>query len=110
LVRGALKMLKIKKNDKVEIIKGKDKGKTGKVLRIESVKNRLYIEGTNIINKHVRQKDQSKPGGIIKKEGPIRISNVKLICPSCGKPVRVGIEIRDSGEKVRICKNCKQQI
>src|SRR4030043_1683506 len=103
-------MLKIKKNDKVEIIKGKDKGKTGKVLRVESVKNRLYIEGTNIINKHVRQKDQSKPGGIIKKEGPIRISNVKLICPSCGKPVRVGIEIRDSGEKVRICKNCKQQI
>jgi len=103
-------MLKIKKNDKVEIIKGKDKGKTGKVLRIESVKNRLYIEGTNIINKHMRQKDQSKPGGIIKKEGPIRISNVKLICPGCGKPVRVGIEIRDSGEKVRICKNCKQQI
>ncbi|MFZ3085365.1 MAG: 50S ribosomal protein L24 [Candidatus Hydromicrobium sp.] len=103
-------MLKIKKNDKVEIIKGKDKGKTGKVLRIESVTNRLYVEGTNIINKHVRQKDQSKPGGIIKKEGPIKISNVKLVCPNCGKPARVGFEVKDSGEKVRICKKCNKQI
>jgi large subunit ribosomal protein L24 len=103
-------VLKIKKNDKVEIIKGKDKGKVGKVLRIESIKNRLYVEGINIINKHVRQKDQSKPSGIIKKEGPIKISNIRLVCPNCGKSVRVGFEIKDSGEKVRICKKCMQQI
>ena len=103
-------MLKIKKNDKVKIIKGKDKGKSGKVLRIESVKDMIYVEGTNIIKKHTRQKDQNKPGGIIKKEGPIRISNVKLICSSCGKQVRVGFKIKDSGEKVRICKKCNQQI
>jgi len=103
-------VLKIKKNDKVEIIKGKDKGKTGKVLRIESVKNRLYVEGIHIVNKHVRQKDQSKPGGIIKKEGPIKISNVKLVCPNCGKLAGVGFEVGDSGVKVRICKKCKQQI
>ena len=103
-------MLKIKKNDKVEIIKGKDRGKTGKVLRIESVKDRLYIEGVNVMEKHVRQKDQSKPGGIIKKEGPIKISNVRLICPGCGKLAGVGFEVRDSGIKVRICKKCKQQI
>ena len=87
-------MLKIKKNDKVKIIKGKDKGKSGKVLRIESVKNRLYVEGTNIVKKHARQRDQKKPGGIIKKEGPVRISNVKLVCPSCGKQVRVGFKVR----------------
>ncbi len=103
-------MLKIKKNDKVEIIKGKDKGKTGKVLRMESITNRLYVGGTNIISKHTRQKDQSKPGGIIKKEGPIKISNVMLVCPNCGKPARVGFEVKDSGEKVRICKKCNQQI
>lgn len=103
-------MLKIKKNDKVKIIKGKDRGKSGKVLRIESVKNRLYVEGINIVKKHTRQKDQSKPGGIIKKEGPIEISNVKLICPSCGKQARAGFKIKDSGEKVRICKKCNQQI
>lgn len=103
-------MLKIKKNDKVEIIKGKDRGKTGKVLRTEFAKNRLYVEGANIIKKHVRQKDQSKPGGIVKKEGPIRISNVRFVCPNCGKPAGVGFEVRDSGEKVRICKKCGQQI
>ena len=103
-------MLKIKKNDKVEITKGKDRGKTGKVLRIESSENRLYVEGANIINKHTRQKDQSKPGGIIKKEGPINMSNVKLVCPNCGGPTRVGFEVKDSGEKVRLCKKCNQQI
>lgn len=103
-------MLKIKKNDKVEIIKGKDKGKTGKVLRIEAAENRLYVEGVNTIKKHTRQKDQSKPGGIIKKEGPVMISNVKLICPNCAKAVRVGFEVKESGVKVRICRKCKQQI
>jgi large subunit ribosomal protein L24 len=103
-------MLKIKKNDKVKIIKGKDRGKTGKVLRIESTNGRLYVEGINIVKKHTRQKDQNKPGGIIKKEGPIRISNVQLICPSCGKQVRIGFKIKDSGEKARICKKCGQQI
>lgn len=103
-------MLKIKKNDKVEIIKGKDRGKTGKVLRVEFITNRLYVKGTNIISKHIRQKDQSKPGGIVKKEGPIKISNVMLVCPNCGKPARVGFEVKDSGEKVRICKKCNQQI
>jgi large subunit ribosomal protein L24 len=103
-------MLKIKKNDKVRIIKGKDRGKSGKVLRIESANSRLYVEGINILKKHTRQKDKGKPGGIIKKEGPIRISNVQLICPSCGKQVRVGFKIKDSGEKARVCKKCGQQI
>lgn len=103
-------MLKIKKNDRVEIIKGKDKGKIGKVLRIEAAENRLYVEGINIIKKHTRQKDQSKPGGVIKKEGPIVISNVKLICPNCGKAARVGFEVKESGVKARICRKCKQQI
>ncbi len=103
-------MLKIKKNDKIEVIKGKDRGKTGKVLRIESSKNRLYVEGINIVNKHMRQKDQTKPGGILKKEGPIRISNVKLVCPNCGKAVRTGFKIKESGEKARICRKCSQEI
>jgi len=103
-------MLKIKKNDKVEIIKGKDRGKTGKVLRIVSTTNRLYVEGANIISRHIRQQDQRNPGGIIKKEGPIEISNVMLVCPNCGKPSRVGFEVKDSGAKVRVCKKCNQQI
>jgi large subunit ribosomal protein L24 len=103
-------MLKIKKNDKVRVIKGKDRGKAGTVLRIESARNRLYVKGINIVKKHNRSKDQGKPGGIIEKEGPIEISNVQLVCPSCGKKVRIGFEVKDSGEKVRICKKCGQQI
>lgn len=103
-------MMKIRKNDKVKILKGKDKGKTGKVLRLEPDKNRLYVEGINIIKRHTRQQGQNKPGGIISKEGPIDISNVTLVCPNCSKPTRVGFEIQADREKVRVCKKCDSQI
>jgi len=103
-------MLKVKKNDKVRVISGKDKGKTGKVLRIEPDKNKIYIERINIIKRHTRKKGQNQPGGIISKEGPIHLSNVRVICPNCGKLSRVGFEIKDSGEKIRICRKCGQQI
>ncbi len=103
-------MLKIKKNDKVKIIKGKDRGKTGKVLRVESSKNRLYVEGINILKKHLRQKDQNKPGGILKKEGPINMPNVELVCPNCGKAARIGFKVKESGVKIRVCRKCKQEI
>jgi large subunit ribosomal protein L24 len=103
-------MLKIRKNDRVKIVKGKDRGKTGKVLRINSKEDKVYIEGANIISKHTRQQDQNKPGGIIKKEGPINISNIRLICPNCGKAARVGFVVGESGEKARVCKKCNQQI
>ena len=103
-------MLKIKKNDKVRIVKGKDKGKSGKVLRINGRDGQVFVEGINMINKHTRQKDQSKPGGIIKKEGPVNIANIRVICPNCGKPARMGFDIRESGEKARVCKKCNQQI
>ncbi|MBC8389489.1 MAG: 50S ribosomal protein L24 [Actinobacteria bacterium] len=102
-------MLKVKKNDKVRVISGKDKGKTGKVLRIEPDKNKIYIERINIIKRHTRKKGQNQPGGIISKEGPIHLSNVRVVCPNCGKLSRVGFEIKDSGEKVRICRKCGQQ-
>ena len=103
-------MLKVKKNDKVRVISGKDKGKTGKVLRIEPDKNKIYVERINIIKKHTRKKGQNQPGGIISKEGPIHLSNIRVICPNCGKLSRVGFEVKDSGEKVRICRKCGQQI
>ena len=103
-------MLKIKKYDNVKIIKGKDRGRSGKVLRIDHQGGKVFVEGANIVNKHTRQKDQSKPGGIIKKEGPINIANVKVICPNCGKPARMGFDISGSGQKTRVCKKCNQQI
>ncbi|MCD4669021.1 MAG: 50S ribosomal protein L24 [Actinomycetia bacterium] len=103
-------MLKVKKNDKVKIVKGKDRGKSGKVLRINRQDGKVFVEGANIVSKHTRQQDQSKPGGIIKKEGPINIANVRVICPNCSKPARVGFDISGSGEKARVCKKCNQQI
>lgn len=103
-------MLKIKENDKVKILQGKGKGKVGKVLRVEPSKNFVYIEGVNIVKVHTRSKKQNQPGGIISKEGPIHISNVSVVCPGCGKPARMGFDLKDSGNKVRVCKKCGGQI
>jgi large subunit ribosomal protein L24 len=102
-------MLKIKKNDRVKVLQGKDSGKTGKVLRVEPIKEFVYVEGVNIIKVHTRSKKQGQSGGIISKEGPIHISNVEVVCPSCSKPARIGFEVKDSGDKVRICKKCGGQ-
>ncbi|MBC7333809.1 MAG: 50S ribosomal protein L24 [Actinobacteria bacterium] len=103
-------MLKVKKNDRVKVIAGKDRGKVGKVLRVDPRNERIFVEGINIIKKHTRQRGQNQPGGIISKEGPIHISNVQVVCPSCSKPVRVGFEIKETGEKVRVCKKCNQEL
>jgi large subunit ribosomal protein L24 len=103
-------MLKIKKNDKVKVLHGKDNGKTGKVLRYVPAKEFLYVEGVYVVKVHTRSKKQGQSGGIISKEGPIHVSNVALICPGCSKPVRVGFEVKDSGEKFRVCKKCGGQL
>jgi len=102
-------MLKVKKNDRIKMLQGKDRGKTGKVLRIDPSKERLYVEGINIIKRHTRKKSQSQPGGIISKEGPVNISNVVVVCPNCSKTTRIGFELKDSGDKVRVCKKCGGQ-
>ena len=102
-------MLKVKKNDRIKVLQGKDRGKTGKVLRMEPSKGRLYIEGINIIKRHTRKKSQSQPGGIISKEGPVNISNVVVVCPNCNKTTRIGCQLKDSGDKVRVCKKCGGQ-
>jgi len=103
-------MLKIKENDKVKILQGKDRGKVGKVLRVEPSKEKVYIEGVNIIKVHTRSKKQGQPGAIVSKEGPIHISNVSVVCPDCGKPARIGFDsTKDSGNKVRVCKKCGGQ-
>ncbi|MBM3707562.1 MAG: 50S ribosomal protein L24 [Actinobacteria bacterium] len=102
-------MLKVKENDRARILRGKDRGKTGKVLRIEPTKNFVFVEGVNIIKIHTRQKKQGQPGGIISKEGPVHISNVAVVCPNCNKASRMGFELKDSGEKIRVCKKCGGQ-
>ncbi len=100
---------KIKKDDFVYIIAGKDRGRRGKVLRVIPKKNRVIVEGINIVKKHQRP-TQTTQGGIIEKPAPIHVSNVMLICPKCGKPTRVGFTFLEDETKVRKCKKCGEII
>lgn len=97
--------LKIKKGDKVVIVSGKYRKKQGVVERALPEQGKLVVAGVNIVKKHTRQSGQQKPGGIIKIAKPIDISKVKLICPNCQSPTRVGYEVKGE-DKFRICKKC----
>jgi large subunit ribosomal protein L24 len=97
-------------NDKVEVIAGKDKGRVGKILRVERDKNRVFVERINIVKKHQKPTDASQSGQIIEREAGIHLSNVMLVCPECAETVRIGKQILDDGTKVRICKKCKATI
>ncbi|MFA6550937.1 MAG: 50S ribosomal protein L24 [Patescibacteria group bacterium] len=102
--------MKIKSGDKVKIIAGKDKGKTGKVLQIFPNERKASIEGLNLLIKHLRPRRQGEKGQRIEFPAPLSISNVELMCPQCGRPARVGFKILENGKKSRICKKCKQVI
>jgi large subunit ribosomal protein L24 len=97
----------VKKNDTVMVTTGKDKGKTGKVLRINQKSDRVIVEKVNVIKRHVRPSQKSK-GGIMERESPIAVSNVMVYCEKCSKPVRVGNKILEDGKKVRYCKRCSE--
>ena len=99
--------VKIKKNDKVMITAGKDKGKTGDVGRVLAKENMVIVNGLNVVKKATKPSKKNAAGGIIEISKPINISKVALVCPSCGKPSRVGLTITKSGQKERICKSCK---
>ncbi len=100
--------LHVKKDDQVMVIAGKDKGKSGKVLRVLSEKGRVLIESLNLIKRHTRPSQSNNEGGIIEKEAPIAISNVQLLCQGCNKPARTGIKVLEDGSKVRFCKKCNE--
>jgi large subunit ribosomal protein L24 len=107
--------LKIRRDDTVRIIAGKDKGRTGRVLRVEPKKERVYVEGANIIKRHTRPRTlrdtqrAQELGGIVEKEGPIHISNVMLVDIESNEPTRVGIT-REGGRRRRIAKTTGQEI
>lgn len=100
----------IKKNDTVMVIAGKEKGKTGKVLRILPKKDRAVVEKVNFIKRHTRPGPHSRQGGIIEKESPIHISNLMVVCGKCTDPTRVGRRILEDGNRVRYCKKCDEII
>ncbi|MDD4873439.1 MAG: 50S ribosomal protein L24 [Dehalococcoidales bacterium] len=102
--------MKIKKNDTVLVIAGKDRGKKGKIRFAYPKKGRLLVEGVNFIKKHARATGQARQAGIIEREAPIHISNVMLLCDKCHKPARVGSKALESGENVRYCKSCQEVI
>ncbi len=100
----------IKKNDKVKIIAGKDKGKVGKVVSVARKKNRIIVENINMIKKHTRASAKNRQGGIVETEGAIHWSNVMLMCNKCMTPVRIRIQQLEDDKKVRVCRKCDEQI
>ena len=98
----------IRKNDNVVVTTGKDRGKRGRVVRVVPDKNRLIVEGVNIIKRHTKANPQKNvKGGVVEREAPLHASNVQLVCPECGKPTRIGKKILDDGRKVRVCRKCE---
>lgn len=97
--------MKIKKEDNVIVLSGKDKGKSGKVLQSMPREDKVVVKGVNIKKRHVRPRKQGEKGQIIEVEAPMHVSNVMLICSKCGKPTRVGYKLHEGG-KSRICKKC----
>ena len=101
--------MKIKNNDLVLIISGKDKGRKGKVITALPKENRIVVEGANIRKKHIRPKRAGEKGQIVEIPAPLDVSNVKIICPKCKKAARVGYKVVEGG-KFRVCKKCGQEI
>ena len=101
--------MKVKQNDTVLVITGKDRGKVGKVLKVYESKKAVSVDKVNIATKHVK-KTATRAGGMIKFEKPVHVSNVKVVCPHCNKAIRVGYSVPAEGKKVRICKKCEASI
>ena len=101
--------MNIKKDDKVVVLSGKDKGKQGKILVSDPKAMKVIVEGVNVATKHQKPRKQGEEGGIIKVETPIYTSKVQLVCPKCGKATRVAHKITD-GKKTRVCKKCGAEI
>ena len=102
--------LHIKKGDTVIVLAGEDKGKTGKVLKVDVDKQRAIVEGVNVVKKSAKPSAKDPQGGIVEQEASIHISNLNLIDPKSGKPTRVGIKINEDGKKVRVAKKSGEEI
>ncbi len=101
----------IKKNDKVKVLSGKEAGRQGQVIKIFTDKGRALVERVNMVKRHTKPGGKvGQQGGIIEKEAPLNLAKLMLVCPKCSKPTRVGIRQLDSGERVRFCKKCSEQI
>ena len=98
----------VRKNDNVLVTTGKDRGKKGRVLKVLPAKNRVVVEGVNLIKRHTRANPgKNQQGGIVEREASLHASNVQLVCPECGAQTRVGHKLLGDGRKVRVCRKCE---
>ncbi len=102
--------LKLRKNDNVMIIAGKERGTTGKILKVLSEKDRAIIERLNLVTRHTKARGPQQPGGILENEASIHVSNLMLMCDRCNAPIRFGHKVLGDGKKVRICRRCGETI
>jgi large subunit ribosomal protein L24 len=100
----------LKKDDKVKIIAGKDKGKIGKVLNVDRRKNKVLVENINMMKRHTKPTAKAKQGGIVESEAPLSWSNVLLMCSKCVQPTRIKMQRLEDGKKVRVCSKCNEII
>lgn len=103
-------MLKLKKSDQVKVMRGKDRGKTGKIEKIFPQKRMVLLPGINIAKKHVKPRGEGQPGGIVDVARPLSMAKVALVCPKCGRPTRVGFKLEREKGKKRFCRKCQQVI
>jgi len=105
-----MRKMRIKRGDTVQVIAGKDRGKTGKVLQVYPDKQRVLVESVNFIQRHTRPTRTSMQGGVVQKEAPLHASNVVLVCSRCGQTTRVSRRRLEDGRRVRVCKKCDEVV
>jgi large subunit ribosomal protein L24 len=101
---------RLRKDDTVMVIAGRERGKTGKVLRVLADRDRVLVERVNLVKRHTKPRGVQQPGGIVEKEASLHLSNVVPICPQCNKPTRVGHRRLESGQGLRVCRRCDKPI
>lgn len=102
--------MQIRKNDSVMVIAGRERGKTGKVLRVLPDKDKVIVEKINLVKRHSKPRGPQQAGGIIEKEAPLHASNIMMMCDKCNAPVRIGHKTLGDGKKVRVCRRCNEAI
>ena len=101
---------KVRRGDSVQVMKGRDRGKQGQVQRVLTKEGRLLVDGVNLVRRHQRPRPGLQQAGIITIEAPIHSSNVKVVCPHCNQPARLGFTFLSDGRKVRFCKKCRESM
>ena len=102
--------MKIRKNDQIEVLSGKDRGKRGRVAFALPTKGKVIIDGINVAKRHTKPRSATQPGGIVTKDMPMDASNVAVVCPGCDKPTRIGFRFEADGTKVRVCRKCSSDL